>query len=163
MTTVTTVKKALEEKKPFIYIGRPNRLVKEGFGADGYYGNPFKLSSESERQEIYDRFYEYAVERVGEEEEYRNRVAYLDGKTLACWCAPKLCHGHALAKVAASLVIPTLTLYEANKRLGAIHTFLLPSVDKLTPDRDILVGLAEEERSALIKRIDQIYREHPER
>jgi len=32
----------------------------------------------------------------------RSHVRDLRGKTLACWCAPRLCHGHVLAAMAAA-------------------------------------------------------------
>ncbi len=40
--------------------------------------------------------------------EFRASIKALHGKTLACWCAPKPCHGDVLAKIAAELNDPTL-------------------------------------------------------
>lgn len=82
------------KKDPYdIYIGRP-----------GPWGNPFshqastlarfKVATRDEAVERYEAWLlaqPDLVARVKKE---------LRGKVLGCWCAPKRCHGHVLARIA---------------------------------------------------------------
>lgn len=82
-------------KAPYdIYIGRG------GKGKDGYFGNPIKLpakANEKERLEVLHKYTEYFSERLENDSEFKRRVHALKGKTLGCFCAPKLCHGDVIA------------------------------------------------------------------
>lgn len=73
-----------------VYIGRAGR------GYDGYFGNPV---NEGTRKQKLDGFKEYALRRVEEDEEFRQKVKELSGKTLGCFCKPKPCHGDILAEL----------------------------------------------------------------
>lgn len=66
------------------YIGRPSK-----------WGNPFEIGKDGTREEVIDKFEKHLfssglIESIGE----------LEGRNLACWCAPQLCHGHVLLKYA---------------------------------------------------------------
>lgn len=74
-----------------IYIGRA------GKGQDGYFGNPFTLEKDGDRNEILHKYREWIKHRIGHDDEFRARVAELKGKTLVCFCIPKKCHGMVLA------------------------------------------------------------------
>lgn len=89
-----------------VYIGRA------GHGQDGYFGNPIRtnehcficLCSHSEKGATLDCFERYARARMIVDEEYREKVKALYGKTLGCFCGPAApCHGQTLAKLAAEL------------------------------------------------------------
>lgn len=77
-----------------VYIGRA------GHGSDGFFGNPFRLTEESPRaREICLMKYESWFEnRIAVDPEFRARVLELKGKTLVCFCAPRLCHGDVIAR-----------------------------------------------------------------
>lgn len=97
MTTVVNIRSltgswALESR--YVYIGRA------GKGMSGYFGNPFELRSESEREEVYRKYVEWMKSRVRNDPEFRRNVKALAGKTLVCFCSPKRCHGDALAVMA---------------------------------------------------------------
>ena len=79
-----------------IYIGR------SGKGKDGYFGNPFTTGTRSEKIE---NFKNYALRRIETDEEYRENVKKLYGKTLGCFCKPKRCHGDILAELAKKLTL----------------------------------------------------------
>jgi len=81
----------LQTGQPYdVYIGRA------GKGQDGYFGNPVR---EGTRKQKLDGFKEYALNRVLEDEEFRERVKSLEGKTLGCFCKPLPCHGDILAEL----------------------------------------------------------------
>ena len=58
------------------------------------WGNPFKSG---ERRKDVLNYLEWLRERVRAGDFSVEEVAALDGKRLACWCAPLDCHGHVLA------------------------------------------------------------------
>lgn len=68
-----------------IYIGRPSK-----------WGNPIKLMRESERQQVLDQYEEWLMKQP----ELLAALPELRGRVLGCWCAPRLCHGDVLARLA---------------------------------------------------------------
>ena len=80
-----------------VYIGRAGR------GQTGYFGNPFRLERESDREEVLEQFTAYAIDRICTDTSYAERVKALHGKRLFCFCAPKACHGDVLSALAAAL------------------------------------------------------------
>lgn len=75
-----------------VYIGRA------GKGQDGYFGNPFVLEREADRESVLRRYREYFYARLEVDEEFKRRIHELDGKTLGCFCKPKLCHGDIIVE-----------------------------------------------------------------
>lgn len=73
-----------DDWKGAIYIGRPSR-----------WGNPFVVGRDGTREEVVAKYEQYLlssglIDHIGE----------LEGRNLACWCAPQLCHGHVLLRYA---------------------------------------------------------------
>jgi hypothetical protein len=68
-----------------VYIGRP-----------GIFGNPYKMHTEAERQHVLSEYEHYVNKRCAEDAVFCAQVRSLRGKTLACWCSPKQCHGDVL-------------------------------------------------------------------
>ncbi|MCG3207134.1 MAG: hypothetical protein FOGNACKC_00734 [Anaerolineae bacterium] len=79
-----------------VYIGRAN--PRKGLAAS-IFANPFKIG-ELTRFEAVERYEIYARGRMAVDKEFRDAVKGLRGKRLGCWCAPLLCHGHILARLA---------------------------------------------------------------
>ena len=69
------------------------------------FGNPCRLLSDTKqgRLNCLAAYSVYLVDRLNADTDFRERVMTLEGAVLACWCAPKLCHGHALLYVASLL------------------------------------------------------------
>ena len=74
-----------------VYIGR---------GRGGVFGNPFKIGVDGDRETVVVKFREYCIDRCYHDPVYREAVTELAGKTLACWCGTKLCHGDVLLEIA---------------------------------------------------------------
>ena len=75
-----------KSKAPFdVYIGRPS-----------IWGNPFPLHENTTRDRVMRAYVEWVVKQP----RLMRQVGELRGKTLGCWCAPKRCHGDALALLA---------------------------------------------------------------
>jgi Domain of unknown function (DUF4326) len=74
-----------------VYIGRAGR------GQDGYFGNPFRIGHEINREDAVQKFQKYFAERIGKDPEFKRRVFALKGKRLGCFCKPKACHGDVIA------------------------------------------------------------------
>lgn len=88
-----------------VYIGRCMPQVPDGVeGGDGFWGNPIKITSDTEfnRKEAIIKYWEWL--NSDDPRAVANRKAIRGGvlkdKNLGCWCAPKLCHGHVLARLA---------------------------------------------------------------
>ncbi len=67
------------------------------------FGNPHKMHSEKDRDEIIRQFEKTARARLTVDFRWADKVKALHGKTLGCWCSPKPCHGDILLKLAAEL------------------------------------------------------------
>jgi len=76
-----------------IYIGRPRK----GSMDDGYFGNPFSITSDGGRSNAIELFRSYFVQRINNDTEFATKIESLRGKTLGCFCKPKLCHGDVIA------------------------------------------------------------------
>ncbi|MDB5531577.1 MAG: polA [Devosia sp.] len=71
-----------------IYIGRGSP-----------WGNPFKIGTHGNRDEVCDRFEREVLPTLD--------VEPLRGRNLVCWCAPQRCHGDAiLRKLAETEAMP---------------------------------------------------------
>jgi len=71
-----------------VYIGRPSK-----------YGNPFKITKNTTREEVIEKYRQYAEANPGLLEEIRK----LKGKNLVCFCSPKPCHGDVILELANKL------------------------------------------------------------
>ena len=71
-----------------VYIGRA------GHGHDGYFGNPYFMRYEWQRDEVLANYRNYFAHRIVDDPEFRRRVLELKGKRLGCFCKPwHACHG----------------------------------------------------------------------
>lgn len=68
-----------------IYIGRPSK-----------WGNPFILDRENDRQAVIRKYTTW----LRQQHTLLKQIHELKDKVLGCWCAPKMCHGDVLAKLA---------------------------------------------------------------
>ena len=64
------------------------------------WGNPFRMNGESERASVILAYRGWLWTQVREGRIGLEQLAGLAGKSLACWCAPKPCHGQVLAAAA---------------------------------------------------------------
>lgn len=96
------------------YVGRnppPRwaRLIPPGSdGADGYFGNPYVIGADGDREQVIAKFEEHVREGIETDPEFRDRVRALEGKRLFCWCAPAACHGDVLERIAGELNDPRI-------------------------------------------------------
>ena len=67
-----------------VYIGRPSK-----------WGNPFKIGRDGNRQEVIAKYKKYILAN----KKLLQDIRELKGKTLGCWCHPKLCHGDVLCEL----------------------------------------------------------------
>jgi|TARA_Y100000310_G_C20700285_1_gene829069 hypothetical protein len=68
-----------------IYIGRPSK-----------WGNPFSIGIDGDRKTVVEKY----IQWLKNQPELLKALPELRGKTLGCWCKPKLCHGDILIKMA---------------------------------------------------------------
>jgi hypothetical protein len=74
-----------------VYIGRPSKWGNPFSHKDGTLAE-FKIGNRAEAIQKYEEWILNQPHLMGALHE-------LKGKTLGCWCSPKPCHGHILAKL----------------------------------------------------------------
>jgi hypothetical protein len=73
------------KKSPYdVYIGRGSP-----------WGNPFKIGRDGTREEVIEKYKEYAINNVY----IMSHLHLLKNKILGCWCKPAPCHGDFLAEM----------------------------------------------------------------
>ncbi len=77
-----------------VYIGRA--VSRRGLKHSPW-ANPYRMTKQTTREEAIEKYRQHLRENPDLVERARRE---LKGKTLACWCAPKPCHGDVLAAVA---------------------------------------------------------------
>ncbi len=64
------------------------------------WGNPFVIGRDGSRAEVIEKYRERLSSEIRAGRVPLDDLAALDGRRLACWCAPEPCHGDVLAAVA---------------------------------------------------------------
>ncbi|NJO18555.1 MAG: DUF4326 domain-containing protein [Thioploca sp.] len=83
-----------KNKKPYdVYIGRPSKWGNPFSHKDGTLAK-FKTSSLEESIKKYEEWV------LSQPDFIFSIKKELKGKVLGCWCAPKMCHGYILARIA---------------------------------------------------------------
>lgn len=73
-----------------VYIGRPSK-----------WGNPWWVGRDGTREEVVEKYREWAYIPTEEGERFREEVRReLQGHDLVCFCAPRACHGDILLEIA---------------------------------------------------------------
>lgn len=94
----TTVVNVTDPKAVFdVYIGRA--VPARGFREASPWANPFKIEREADRAAAVAKYEKW----LDTQPELLAMLPDLKGKRLGCWCAPKACHGHILARRADGL------------------------------------------------------------
>lgn len=75
-----------------VYIGRENSRA--GL-PESIWANPFKIGLDGTREDVIRKYRKYIESR----KDLIKRLPELRDKTLACWCAPKPCHGDVLIEL----------------------------------------------------------------
>lgn len=82
----------------YVYIGRP------GKGLTGEWGNPYSLDKNDDRADVIKKYMLWIDLKIqSKKDNWKNKIIGLRGKTLVCFCTPKLCHGDVLALLADTL------------------------------------------------------------
>lgn len=97
--------------KTDVYAGRATggrSMIDTSIGVRGWLGNPYTLTAYS-RAESIDRFRDDFEARLRGDEDFREAIRELAGKTLGCWCQRlaedgPACHAEVIAEWADRLV-----------------------------------------------------------
>ena len=66
------------------------------------WGNPYVIGRDGSRAQVIEKYRRRLWARVRANRELAiEKLSELHGKRLGCWCAPRQCHGHILARAAA--------------------------------------------------------------
>lgn len=81
-------------------VNRHHRVPYDVYiGRGSIWGNPFPIEPGADREQVIRRYEVY----LRENRELLEQLTEIQGKTLACYCAPAPCHGDILAALADSL------------------------------------------------------------
>ena len=88
---------------PVVHITKDVGLFEDHVVIDrsSRWGNPFFIGKDGTRTDVIAKFKAQLWEEIKEGTVELEELAELDGKTLACWCAPLACHGDVLIAAAA--------------------------------------------------------------
>jgi len=78
---------------PAIYIGRENAHYELDRSP---LANPYPVSDHARKDSLL-KYTDTLIEAVQEDEGIQDTVLSCYGKPIACWCLPKLCHGHVIS------------------------------------------------------------------
>ena len=87
-TTVVNIR----TNKCDVYVGRARD------GDDGYFGNPFAIGKDGDRERVIELYRDYFYQRLRVDPEFVARIELLRGKRLGCFCKPKACHGDVIVE-----------------------------------------------------------------
>lgn len=73
-----------KKEKYDVYIGRPSQ-----------WGNPFAIGRDGTREEVIMKYREWLLQQPL----LLQKLHYLKGKVLGCWCSPQACHGDVLIEL----------------------------------------------------------------
>ena len=85
-----------------IYIGRSGVVFvnKERFPKkSSIFCNPFKIGKDGSRDEVLEKYRNYIIKKIEEDENFKSELIKLKGKNLGCWCKPEKCHGDILIEL----------------------------------------------------------------
>lgn len=87
MATVVNKYKVNMDDPDIVYIGRGS-----------IWGNPYPMKAKSleERMRVIDQYRRHLWHQIQTDEVTAEMIMALDGKRLACYCAPRACHGDVL-------------------------------------------------------------------
>jgi len=78
---------------PAIYVGRKNAH----YDLDkSILSNPYPVSDHARKDSLL-KYTDTLIEAVQADDTMQDMVLDLYGKPIACWCLPKLCHGHVIS------------------------------------------------------------------
>ncbi len=87
-------------KESTAVVNRHHRVPYDVYvGRGSIWGNPFPIGAGADREQVIRRYEGY----LRENQELLEELPSLQGRTLACYCAPAPCHGHIIAAFADSL------------------------------------------------------------
>ena len=98
MTKIVNIRHALDKRhvRSCVRIDRTTR-----------WGNPFVIGRDGTRSEVIAKYRVWLWRQIESGKIKIDDLAPLHGQTLACWCAPRACHGDVLADAAAWAVSQT--------------------------------------------------------
>lgn len=100
-TPKTTLVNQKQTSEFDVDIGRGNNgrnhLQNTAVGDPGWLGNPYRMTDGYRREEAVEKYREAFRDRI-DDPEFREAVEDLRGKTLACYCTPKACHGEVIVE-----------------------------------------------------------------
>ena len=81
-----------------VYIGRRFTMGQWDL-PESIWANPYKVKEYGSEEKVCELYETYMRERLNKEPTLREQLQLLKGKTLGCWCKPKMCHGDILVKL----------------------------------------------------------------
>ena len=84
------------------YIGRSGIVfIKEKRfpTTSSIFANPYKVGRDGTRNEVIEKYELYIRDRIEKENDIKQALLNLKGKTLGCWCKPEACHGDILLRL----------------------------------------------------------------
>lgn len=98
--TVDPVKTKDQDSKETTVVNMHHQSCDVRIDRKTRFGNPFKLDEDGgsyTREESIDKYRDWFKDKIENDEQFKEAVHELKGKTLGCWCKPQPCHGDVIA------------------------------------------------------------------
>jgi len=84
-----------QERLTVQVVNRRTHDFDDYIGRGSKWGNPFIIGHDGNREEVCEKYYDSLISSP----HLLDALPELVGKTLGCYCAPKLCHGDMIIRV----------------------------------------------------------------
>jgi hypothetical protein len=63
---------------------------------DSIWCNPYKIGKHGTREQVLDKYRQYMLNKLSNNNDLLQELIKLEGKKMGCWCYPEPCHGDIL-------------------------------------------------------------------
>lgn len=85
-----------------VYVGRAGIVFidRERYPKkSSIFANKWKIGNDGDREQVLKKYKKWLMDKVLEDDHFREELMLLEGKNLGCWCHPEKCHADIIQEV----------------------------------------------------------------
>lgn len=90
------------EDKDNVYVGRAGIVFIDDQrypDKSSPFANKYKIGPDGDRQQVLRKYKRWLMDKVLEDDHFREELMKLKGKNLGCWCHPENCHANIIQEM----------------------------------------------------------------